>query len=87
IIYTNFQYPPIAYYSMRKIYVLPIEGSFQNEIENIMLEPGYLVYSSASPHKEPTLDFLMNDTRFKLIKTFEDETEKIYIFEYKPKVV
>ncbi|MEM5772796.1 MAG: hypothetical protein QXL86_01030, partial [Candidatus Aenigmatarchaeota archaeon] len=88
IIYNNFQFAPLAYYSMRKIQLLPFTRSFQNEIESVINKFGYVVVSSTThQQKESTLDFLMNDTRFKLIKTFEDETEKIYIFEYKPKVV
>ena len=83
IVYNNFQCVPLAYYSTRKIHVLPFARNFQEELEKFMPENGYLVYSSSSPKdKEPKLDFLMSDERFKLIKIFNDSREEVYIFQY-----
>ena len=83
IVYNNFQCVPLAYYSMRKINVLPFARNFQDELEKFMPQDGYLVYSSSSPKdKEPKLDFLMSDERFKLIKIFNDSREEVYIFQY-----
>jgi 4-amino-4-deoxy-L-arabinose transferase-like glycosyltransferase len=83
IVYNNFQCVPLAYYSTRKIYVLPFARNFQDDLEKFMPEDGYLVYSSNSPKdKEPKLDFLMSDERFELIKIFNDSREEVYIFHY-----
>lgn len=82
ILYANHQWPVIAYYSARPTIVLPLSEKFQDRIEEFMLNDGYLILPSSSPKKEPSLDFLLKDRRFNLIKTFEDSEEKVYIFNY-----
>jgi len=83
IIYNNYQYPPIAYYSERKVLLLPFNDVHGN-IDKIMQQPGYVVVSSmAPPDREPNAEFLLNDNRFVLLETFVDQDETIYIFGYK----
>ena len=83
IIYNNYHYPPIAYYSERKLSLLPFSDVYNN-IDKIMPYPGYVVVSSNTPlEREPKTEFLLQDNRFILLETFVDQEETVDIFKYK----
>lgn len=84
VVYSNFNWPVIAFYSKKKIVLLPLEGNFQNNVSAIMKEKGCVVVSSSSPRKYPELEFLYEDKRFKFVKKFQDREEEVYIFTYSP---
>jgi len=80
VIYVNTQYPVIAYFSERKVKVLPFWRKFQDNLSEVMREDGYyILFKELSQVREPTLKFVEQDTRFKLIKVIGN---KIYIFKY-----
>ena len=81
VIYVNTQYPVIAYFSERKVKVLPFWRSFQENLSEVMSEDGYyILFKELSQLREPTLKFVEQDARFELIKEIGN---KIYIFKYK----
>jgi len=81
VIYVNTQYPVIAYFSERKVKVLPFWRSFQENLSEVMREDGYyILFKELSQLREPTLKFVEQDARFELIKEIGN---KIYIFKYK----
>lgn len=77
LVYTNYQYPALGYYSKRNIVwvreYVPIDEIIGEEIN----EPGYVYYSTESPYPHPSLDELQSDPRFELNKTFENT---VYLF-------
>ena len=79
VVYTNYQYPALGYYSKRDIVwfreYVPIDDVIGEEIQ----EPGYLYYSSNSPYPHPSLKELELDSRFELEETFGNTS---YIFYY-----
>lgn len=80
IVYTNYQYPALGYYSKRDIIWIreykPLNELVGQDIE----KAGYLYFSKKSSYPHPTLDELNNDPRFRLNKTFDNTT---YIFYFK----
>lgn len=77
IVYTNYQYPALGYYSKREIVwfreYVPLDQLIGVELDG----PGYVYYSRDSSYPHPTLEELESDTRFRLNKTFENT---IYLF-------
>ncbi|RLI99940.1 MAG: hypothetical protein DRP03_02250 [Candidatus Aenigmatarchaeota archaeon] len=85
IIYTNTQYPVLAYYSNRTIIVLPFWRSFQNNITEVMNRKGYYtLFSETARSREPTIDFVKSDKRFTLINKFGNGRDEVFIYEYNP---
>lgn len=82
MVYSNFNWPVIAYYSERKLELLPLFKPFESNISEVMRLPGYLFISEESKDREPKLSFAMNDKRFDLIETFGEGQEKVYVFNY-----
>lgn len=79
VVYTNYQYPALGYYSKRDIVwfreYVPIDQIIGEEIDR----PGYVYYSRDSPYPHPSLEDLEADPRFELNKTFEN-TVKLFYF-------
>lgn len=77
VVYTNYQYPALGYYSKRKIVWFREYVPMDQIIGEEMTQPGYVYYSTESPYPHPSLEELENDSRFKLNKTFENT---VYLF-------
>lgn len=77
LVYTNYQYPALGYYSKRDIVWFreyePIDQIVGEEIDT----PGYVYLSTESPYPHPSLEELESDPRFELSKTFENT---VYLF-------
>jgi hypothetical protein len=71
-IYSNYDWPPIAYYSDRKLIVL-------DSLDDV--SQGDYVVTSSITEIEPTKDTLLNEN-FSLIESFDDGYEVIYIFRH-----
>ncbi len=82
-IYANTQYALIAYYSNRKVEVLPFWRSFQNNLTEVMDKEGYYVLFENVP-REPTFEFVQKDPRFRFIKEFNSEGDRILVYRYDP---
>ncbi len=72
-IYSNYDYPPIAYYSDRKLIVL-------DNMDDVT-QGAYIITSSITDI-EPTKDTLLNNENFSLIESFDDGYEVVYIFRH-----
>lgn len=77
LVYTNFQYPALGYYSKRNIVWFREYVSMDEIIGEEMNEPGYVYYSKDSPYPHPSLEELQSDERFELNKTFDNT---VYLF-------
>jgi|AntRauMinimDraft_2_1070382.scaffolds.fasta_scaffold00006_8 4-amino-4-deoxy-L-arabinose transferase-like glycosyltransferase len=77
IVYTNYQYPSVGYYSKRNIVwfreYVPLDQIVGDEIS----QSGYVYYSRDSPYPHPSLNELETDPRFELVQTFENT---VYLF-------
>ena len=80
VIYCNFDFPVLAYYSGREIVVLyDHDKSFYDNFPDNMKSPGWFVhYQKIDRH--PDDDFLASDGAFEQIKEFNDVT----VYEYTP---
>jgi 4-amino-4-deoxy-L-arabinose transferase-like glycosyltransferase len=78
IVYTNFQYPALGYYSKRDIVWFREYQPMNQVIGEEILEPGYLYYSKDSPYPHPTLEELESNPRFELNKTIENNVYLYY---------
>jgi 4-amino-4-deoxy-L-arabinose transferase-like glycosyltransferase len=67
VVYTNYRYPPIAYYSKRKVV---LTGS-ENPLDHLNSGPGIVYYSEGSPYKKPTKTNLESNSAFKKVKSFD----------------
>lgn len=79
LVYTNFEWPLIAYYSGRNLDLLPVVRRFEENYIKYMSGKGYVVYQSYSPYEDFSLKFLKENEDFVLNKTFSGE---VYIFYY-----
>lgn len=80
IVYTNYRWPALGYYSKREIRLMPVTENFQTRIGEVLTQSGYVYQSKYAPEaREPDLGFLKNDSRFVLNKTFDG----VRIFYYK----
>jgi 4-amino-4-deoxy-L-arabinose transferase-like glycosyltransferase len=77
IVYTNYRYPPLGYYSKRKIKWVSPADNLDKLVEDYITEPGYVYYSNKSPHQHPSFEELKEDPRFQLSKSFENT---VYLF-------
>lgn len=85
IIYVNTQYPVSAYFSERKIIVLPFWTKFQDRLSAIMSTPGYFIlFPETAETRDPTHNFIVEDNRFILVKQIGTDKNIIKIYEYKP---
>jgi len=80
VVYTNYQYPALGYYSKRDIVWFREYVPIDQVIEEEMKDPGYVYYSRDSPYPHPSLEELEADPRFELNKTFENT---VYLFYFK----
>lgn len=80
-LYTNYEYPPIAYYSDRKVVILSYFAYDHGNIGSFLQGDAYVITSSITP-REPEIWQLMGDERFELVKIFGDEREMMYLFRY-----
>ena len=79
VVYSNYNYPVIAYYSGKKTVGLwPQNEKFYDVYPSVMPEKGYFVTSFAEKH--PTKDFVENDDRFNLV----EKIGNVYIYNYSP---
>lgn len=75
VVYTNYRYPPIGYYSKRTVKLI----SNSEPLNKSELEPGYVYYSDSSPFRYPEKQRLVSDEDFVLNKTF-DKTVSLFYF-------
>ena len=78
LVYTNYEWPIISYYSERNIRILPTYRPFQHDFERFMQRPGYLVYQSYSPKDDFRKEFLERDARFELNRSFSNSVHIYY---------
>ncbi|MCD6414651.1 MAG: glycosyltransferase family 39 protein [Candidatus Diapherotrites archaeon] len=81
VIYSNFEYPVLAYYSQRKTFaILPYDERFYENFPKNMPFPGWFVlYKSVNRH--PNEKFLNSDQHFTRLKDFD---EVMVIYQYQP---
>lgn len=77
VVYTNYQYPALGYYSKRKIVWISHKEGLNGLVQNYLNQSGYVYYSNKSPYQNPSFNDLRNDPRFELRKSFEDT---VYLF-------
>jgi len=77
IIYANYEYPCLAYYSKRKTIVLPFWKKFN--ISDIMDRKGYYVLFK-DINRTPTLEEIQKSSKFRLEKEISDRVQ-IYFYE------
>ena len=82
LIYVNNNWPVIAYYSKREIMLLPLFKDFSPDIDKVMNKNGYYVVIESSKDRIPSLDFVLNDSRFQSIRDFGSGSDKVYLFFY-----
>lgn len=78
VVYANYKWPPIAYYSKRPLVLLPVSGNVEDRIGTFLDRPGY-VFVHTGADREPTVAFLAADPRFTLARSFDDTA---YLFRY-----
>ncbi len=82
LVYTNYEWPILAYYSRRPIQFMPVGRPFQDDIGTWLEEPGYVFVTDRAPdHYDPDPAFLRDDPRFTRVATFGNDT---YVFHYSP---
>lgn len=78
VVYTNYRYPPLGYYSKRQIRLI----SSQEPLNKSEIQPGgYIYYSEKSPFDYPELARLEQDPDFQLKAGFG---QTVYVFQYNP---
>ncbi len=82
VLYTNYKWPALGYYSEREIQLLPVEEPFQDRIGEELPRPGYVYHSTEAPDgRDPSLSFLRSDPRFTHVRTFNGT---VRLFHYTP---
>jgi len=82
IVYTNHEWPVIAYYSKRKVGLLPVSGQgFEYEIERHLPRDGY-VFIAPDLIPEPSFEFLDKDPRFTLVFHTNKSYPELFLFSY-----
>ncbi len=83
LLYTNYEWPVLAYYSERPIHLMPMTQPFQNEISTYMTHPGYVFLTERAPDSyDPSIAFAKDDPRFEQVAVFADGDT--YLFQYTP---
>ena len=86
VIYTQEEFPALAYYTDRRIILAPFDKTrFLDTKNEYMNQPGYYVYFEMQNKTEsfPKIEELNKDPRLKLIKTLNN-IDKIYLYQYTP---
>ena len=78
VVYTNYQYPALGYYSKRNIVWFREYMALNQIIGEEMRNPGYVYYSKESPYPHPSLEELQENQMFELNKTFGDTSYLFY---------
>lgn len=78
VVYTNYRYPAIAYYSKKEIELIPYDSPLEDE----NLGPGIVYYSERSPYPGPDKARLESGLRFEHMESFDG---KVRLYRYEPK--
>jgi 4-amino-4-deoxy-L-arabinose transferase-like glycosyltransferase len=74
IVYTNVEWPVVAYYSEREIRLLPLFQSFTTTYQNYLTKSGYIIEDT-----KEEMEFMLENDKFSLIESWN---EQLYLFNY-----
>ncbi len=79
VVYANYDYPVLAYYTGLPTVVVPSDQSFYSEYPKLMKRPGFFVFYRGL-QKEPTQTWLNTQPSFRKIR----ESREIIIYRFEP---
>lgn len=78
IVYTNYRYPALAYYSERDVELISNSESVEQSLINTSKPSGYLYYTNNSPYESPRQSYLEESPAFTKERSFGEITLYYY---------